>query len=85
MSLNIKNEDVHALVRELATALGVSQTSAVELAVRDKLATVRSGAEHHARQRRIERAVADAQEAFRGIDLRAFADNMYDPQTGLPR
>ena len=37
MSLNIKNEDVHAAVRELAHKLGVSQTSAVALAVRAKL------------------------------------------------
>ncbi|WP_455133636.1 type II toxin-antitoxin system VapB family antitoxin [Microbacterium aurum] len=28
MSLNIKNEDVHAAVRDLAERLGVSQTSA---------------------------------------------------------
>ena len=34
MSLNIKNEDVHAAVHELAGRLGVSQTSAVEMAVR---------------------------------------------------
>ncbi|MBM3717085.1 MAG: antitoxin, partial [Actinobacteria bacterium] len=29
MSLNIKNESVHAAVRELAARLGVGQTSAV--------------------------------------------------------
>ena len=38
MSLNIKNEQTVALVRELAHRTGLSQTSAVEEAVRAKLA-----------------------------------------------
>ncbi|MEQ6898003.1 type II toxin-antitoxin system VapB family antitoxin [Microbacterium sp. KR10-403] len=38
MSLNIKNERTHALVRELAERTGMSQTSAVEDAVRRRLA-----------------------------------------------
>ena len=38
MGLNIKNNDVHAAVRELAMRLQVTQTSAVEIAVRAKLA-----------------------------------------------
>jgi antitoxin VapB len=37
MGLNIKNERTHALVRELATLQGVSQTEAVESAVRAQL------------------------------------------------
>ncbi|GAA3922622.1 type II toxin-antitoxin system VapB family antitoxin [Microbacterium invictum] len=37
MSLNIKNEGTHALVRELAALTGMSQTSAVEDAVRRRL------------------------------------------------
>lgn len=37
MSLNIKNERTHALVRELAALTGMSQTSAVEDAVRRRL------------------------------------------------
>ena len=37
MSLNIKNPRTHQLVRELATALQVSQTDAVTLAVEEAL------------------------------------------------
>ena len=87
MSLNIKNEDVHALVRELAEVLGVSQTSAVEAAVRDKLAAVRAEATRAERERRIREAVADLQEAVRGSgeDLWKVMDDLYDPDTGLPR
>lgn len=42
MSLNIKNERTHALVRELAAITGMSQTSAVEDAVRRRLDELRS-------------------------------------------
>ena len=38
MSLNIKNEETHRLVRRLAELTGQSQTSAVEDAVRRRLA-----------------------------------------------
>lgn len=37
MSLNIKNERTHALVRQLAQMTGQSQTSAVEDAVRRRI------------------------------------------------
>lgn len=43
MSLNIKNERTHALVRELAELTGTSQTSAVEDAVRRRLEELREG------------------------------------------
>ena len=42
MSLNIKNERTHALVRELAELTGMSQTSAVEDAVRRRLDELRT-------------------------------------------
>ncbi|HET6988525.1 MAG TPA: type II toxin-antitoxin system VapB family antitoxin [Kribbella sp.] len=41
MSLNIKNEATHGLVRELARLTGESQTAAVDTAVRERLARVR--------------------------------------------
>lgn len=85
MSLNIKNEDVHAAVRALALRLGVSQTSAVEVAVRGKLAELESAERRDHRSRRLREAVNAAQEAYRGVDLRAIEDGLYDPATGLPR
>jgi len=42
MSLNIKNEGTHALVRELAAITGMSQTSAVADAVRRRLDELRT-------------------------------------------
>lgn len=85
MSLNIKNEDVHAAVRELAARLGVSQTSAVEQAVRDKLAELASESDSEERRRRRSEAIAAAQEAYRGVNLWAIADDLYDSETGLPK
>ncbi len=87
MSLNIKNEEVHAAVRELAQVLGMSQTSAVEVAVRAKLAELDVERQRAERERRIRQAVADLQEAFvdDGTDLWQVMDDLYDPKTGLPR
>ncbi|MGC1373293.1 MAG: type II toxin-antitoxin system VapB family antitoxin [Candidatus Sulfotelmatobacter sp.] len=41
MSLNIKNENTHRLVRQLARLTGESMTAAVEQAVRERLDRVR--------------------------------------------
>lgn len=41
MGLNIKNEDTHELVRELARLTGETQTTAVTAAVRERLERVR--------------------------------------------
>jgi antitoxin VapB len=42
MSLNIKNEKTHQLVRQLAKITGESMTAAVDKAVRERLERVRS-------------------------------------------
>ena len=42
-SLNLKNEEVHNLARELASLTGESMTAAVTEAVRERLDRVRSG------------------------------------------
>ena len=42
MALNIKNEETHRLVRELAECTGETMTAAVTAAVRERLERVRS-------------------------------------------
>jgi antitoxin VapB len=42
MSLNIKNEETHQLVRQLAKRTGESMTAAVDKAVRERLERVRA-------------------------------------------
>jgi antitoxin VapB len=85
MSLNIKNEETHRLVRELAALTGQSQTSAVEDAVRRRLAELHFGSESEDRFRQImeiaERASAAMDPGWRHIN---WDDELYD-ENGLPR
>lgn len=89
MSLNIKNERTVALVRELASATGESQTSAVEEAVRERLERVTHG-DQRARDVRIARARAIVQEIHDSMTdedreaLRTAEADLYD-EDGLPR
>ncbi|QKJ20775.1 type II toxin-antitoxin system VapB family antitoxin [Microbacterium hominis] len=95
MSLNIKNESVHALVRELAEITGMSQTSAVEDAVRRRLEQLREetpkrrfSPEEEARRRaEIRRIVAQFHEETTPEQREAMSNHgdwLYD-ELGLPR
>ena len=83
VSLNIKNERTHALVRELATLRGVNQTDAVTEAVERRIAELR-------REAGIERKVQDILQLAKEIrDLAPDGfmdpDELYDDETGLPQ
>jgi antitoxin VapB len=88
MSLNIKNEETHRLVRQLAELTGQSQTSAVEDAVRRRLAELTHEGDARRRYDRIAEAVRRAQEVaatdpdWLHLDWDA---ELYDEATGLPR
>lgn len=84
MSLNIKNEGTHALVRQLATLRGVSQTEAVEEAVRRRLTELSAAADA---QRRYERTMEIAEETaaiIRSTGGLISIDDLYD-EDGLPK
>jgi antitoxin VapB len=84
MSLNIKNEEVHELVRTAAKLTGKSQTSVVEEALRRYLRQVQTDA----RMDRLKELMAEIDRT--NIQLRAEGreyldpDDLYDPATGLP-
>ncbi len=86
MSLNIKNEETHRLVRQLAELTGQSQTSAVEDAVRRRLEELTRENEAERRYRLLEeiadRARAAADPEWLATDWDA---ELYDEETGLPR
>lgn len=90
MSLNIKNERTHALVRRLAELTGQSQTSAVEDAVARRLAEIESAsasARADARLTDVQRLLADYRADLTPQDRARIADadaDLYD-ETGLPR
>ena len=87
VSLNIKNETTHELVRRLAELTGQSQTRAVEDAVRRRLAELEHDREAEVARKlaAIEAVVARFQELpVIGPSYEEIMEEMYDEQ-GLPR
>ncbi|MDQ0727018.1 antitoxin VapB [Microbacterium sp. W4I20] len=87
MSLNIKNETTHALVRQLAELTGQSQTSAVEDAVRRRIAELEGAKEAEVERKRaaIRAVVEEARKLpVIGPSYEEIMDEMYD-EAGLPR
>lgn len=83
MSLNIKNERVHDLVREAARRTGRSQTSVVEAALEAYLRTLNT--EREARAERLHAVLADFDALLTDADRAAMTtDDLYD-EAGLPR
>lgn len=78
MAMNIKNERVHALAREVASRTGRTQTSAIELALETLLADLDREETTSARLRRVDQAQALAA----GLELDT--EGLYD-SSGLPR
>lgn len=91
MSLNIKDDRTHELVRELARRTGTSQTAAVRDAVERRLADLGSGdlgeAGREERRRAIEQIVAEFHADLSDEDRRRMlsADEWLYDEHGLPR
>ena len=84
MSLNIKNQEAHALAQELAKATGESMTTAVTEAVRERLNRVRNQRRAPLSDRLLsigKDCAAHLKEPFRSVD---HGDLLYD-EKGLPR
>jgi antitoxin VapB len=84
MSLNIKNEKTHRLVRELAETTGESMTAAVDKAVRERLERVRRDKKGDLAERllQIGRECAPLwKEPYKSMD---HGDLLYD-EKGLPK
>jgi antitoxin VapB len=84
MSLNIKNEKTHRLVRELAKATGESMTAAVDKAVQERLERVRRDKKGDLAERllQIGRECAPLwKEPYKSMD---HGDLLYD-EKGLPK
>jgi antitoxin VapB len=84
MSLNIKNEKTHRLVRELAKATGESMTAAVDKAVQERLERVRRNKKGDLAERllQIGRECAPLwKEPYKSMD---HGDLLYD-EKGLPK
>jgi antitoxin VapB len=87
MSLNIKNERVHALAREAARRTGATQTSAIEQALEHLLASLDARADDEGRRRRLTALMAEIRAETTEQDkaeAQRTMDEMYDAH-GLPR
>jgi antitoxin VapB len=84
MGLNIKNQETHRLVRELAALTGKSMTEAVTEAVRERLDRIRHAGSRSLSDRLLaigRDCAAHLAEPYRSAD---HADLLYD-EFGLPR
>jgi antitoxin VapB len=85
MSLNIKNEETHRLVRELADITGESMTEAVTEAVRERLERLREAKRREGMAERIHAIAADMRarlpDDFFDVE---HGDLLYD-EYGLPK
>jgi antitoxin VapB len=84
MSLNIKNEETHRLVRQLARLTGESMTAAVDKAVRERLERVRDGNKGGLAERLLKigrECAAHMKEPYLSID---HGEMLYD-EKGLPK
>jgi len=84
MSLNIKNEQTHRLVRQLSQLTGESMTAAVDNAVRERLERLRKREGKGIAERLLEigrDAASRWKEPYRSID---HGDLLYD-EKGLPK
>lgn len=84
MSLNIKNEKTHRLVRELARVTGESMTAAVEKAVRERLDRVRTARGGDMAERLLKigkECAAHLKEPYNSVD---HGELLYD-EKGMPR
>ena len=84
MALNIKNEETHRRVRELAERTGETMTRAVTIAVRERLERVRREQGQNLAHRLLaigKDCVARLREPFRSVD---HGDLLYD-ERGRPK
>lgn len=84
MSLNIKNEETHRLVRRLAELTGQSQTSAVEDAVRRRLEELERAESRSARREAMMR-IARESAALIDQDLSNDPNEVLYDEVGMPR
>lgn len=86
MSLNIKNQRVHALAKEAARRTGATQTSVIEQALERLLASLDAAAEDEARRARLSALMVEIRETTTEEDRKAAKQAMQDlyDEHGLP-
>lgn len=83
MSLNIKNDHVHALAKEAARRMGRSQTSVIEVALTRLLEDIDRADGAQGRRQRVDVILSDMQSRVRASNIDVSTENLYD-EAGLP-
>ncbi len=85
MGLNIKNSETHRLIRELADLTGESMTTAVTVAVRDRLARIRTSEPQAGMAARLHEIGADMRARLPAEFLEGDPTDVLYDRHGLPR
>lgn len=84
-SLNIKNEETHRIVKELAVLKGVSMVAAVTDAAREALEREKAS-KRESRMEWLDRITKETAAIMNdGRTSKELMDELYDEETGLPR
>lgn len=86
MALSLKNEETERLARELARQTGESLTQAVTLAVKERLERQQKASKREGRMEWLDRITKETAAIMNdGRSSKELMDELYDPETGLPR
>ena len=86
MALNLKNEETERLARELAEKTGESLTTAVTLALKERLERHQEARKRESRMDWLDRITKETSVLMNdGRSTKELFDELYDPETGLPK
>lgn len=86
MALSLKNEETERLARELAKRTGESLTTAVTLAIKERLERQTRAQEVENRMEWLDRITRKTAAIMNdGRTTKQLFDELYDPETGLPK
>ncbi|MFP5234611.1 MAG: type II toxin-antitoxin system VapB family antitoxin [Acidobacteriota bacterium] len=85
-SLNIKSTEAHKLAHELAEATGETLTAAVTVALKERLQREGSARKKKLRSEWLDRVTSETAAIMNdGRSSKELVEELYDPETGLPR
>jgi antitoxin VapB len=86
MSLNIKNPETHRLARELARRNGETLTTAITIALKERLERQKKEVDKESRLDWLRRITAETAAIMNdGRSSKEIMDELYDEETGLPK
>jgi antitoxin VapB len=86
MGMNIKNPETQRLARELARQTGESITTAITIAIKERLERKKTTSERESRLEWLNRITARTAKIMNdGRSSQELVEELYDPETGLPR